>query len=45
MSGGLIFGGAYTCRGLFLEFYGITLGITYTIIAAVNLHYLTNDLL
>ena len=43
--GGFIFGGAYTWRGLFLEFYGITLGITYTIIAAVNLHYLTNDLL
>ena len=21
--GGLIFGGAYTCRGLFSEFYGI----------------------
>ena len=28
--GGLIFGGAYTCRGLFLEFYGISFLIKYT---------------
>ena len=26
--GGLIFGGAYTCRGLYSEFYGISVRIT-----------------
>ena len=28
--GGLTFGGAYTCRGLFWEFYGISFLIKYT---------------
>ena len=27
--GGLVFGGAYSCRGLFLEFYGIYPSLTY----------------